>query len=287
MWAIIGGSGFEKFEGFRVLERLDTNTPFGVTSSGLCKAALGELSFLFLSRHGLDHEILPSQINHKANIFALKKYGAKAILSFSAVGSLREELAPGDLVVPDQYIDRTKKTFDQSTYFADPALGNLVGHMAMGDPIEPRIFPVLKSLLDQKTFKFKIHFNKTYICMEGPNFSTRAESKMYQSWGADIIGMTNFPEYALAREANMLYVPMCFVTDYDSWRVDEVPVTLEHVIAIMKQNNTKAFTIVPKILSDLSLGDISSDFKSGFPWGVMSAIDEISLDQKRVLQILS
>lgn len=288
MWAIIGGSGFEKFDGFKVLERLDQKTPFGETSSGLCRAELDGHQFLFLSRHGLNHEIIPSQINHKANIFALKKYGAKAILSFSAVGSLKEELAPGDLVVPDQYIDRTKKTIGQTTYFADPNLGNLVGHMSMGDPIDPRIFTILKSAFKEKiTQGFKFHLNKTYICMEGPNFSTRAESKMYQTWGADIIGMTNFPEYALAKEANLLYVPLCFVTDYDSWRVEEEPVTLEQVLDVMRKNNSKAFGLIPWFLNSPDLKEIYQNYRSGFPGGVMSPMDRISPDQKRVLQILS
>lgn len=302
MWAIIGGSGFEKFEGFKVLERLETQTPFGEAASGLCKAELDGHQFLFLSRHGQHHEVLPSHINYKANIYALKKFGAKAILSFSAVGSLREELAPGDLVIPVQYIDRTKRTASQTTYFADERVGSLVGHMAMGDPIEPRIFPILREVLNDfhqskenellKSSKpnkslFKAHFNKTYICMEGPNFSTRAESKMYQGWGADIIGMTNFPEYALAREANMLYVPLCFVTDYDCWRVEEEPVTLEAVIAIMRANNAKGFQLIVPILENTDLNDIYINYRSGFPVGIMNSLEKLTPDQKRVLEILS
>jgi 5'-methylthioadenosine phosphorylase len=302
MWAIIGGSGFEKFEGFKVLERLEIDTPFGNTSSGLCKAELNGHQFLFLSRHGLDHEILPSQINHKANIYALKKYGAKAILSFSAVGSLREELAPGDLVVPSQYIDRTKKGLKETTYFGDMVLGNLVGHMSMGEPINMDIFPILKNIIKKassldhqaqdknqnlESKKYKSHFDKTYICMEGPNFSTRAESKMYQVWGADIIGMTNFPEYALAKEANILYVPMCFVTDYDSWRHEEKPVTLEQVISVMRHNNSKAFSLVLPILQSQDLKNVFTNYKSGFPVGIMSGLTKMSEKSKEILKVLS
>ncbi len=284
MWAIIGGSGFEKFDGFEVLERLDLKTPFGMASSGLARARLNKTEFIFLSRHGSHHEILPSQINHKANIFALKKYGAKSILSFSAVGSLKEELKPGDLVIPDQYIDRTKKTLKETTFFGDEVLGNLVGHMSMGEPIDLRLFPILKKLLKSK--QFDIHFEKTYICMEGPNFSTRAESKMYQGWGADIIGMTHFPEYSLSKEANMLYLPLCFVTDYDSWRVDEEPVTLDQVIAIMKNNNSKAFSMIPSIIENQDLKELYLNYQSGFPFGVMSALDLLSPSQKNHFDIL-
>ncbi len=284
MWAIIGGSGFEKFDGFKILERLDTKTPFGNASSGLARAELNGQEFIFLSRHGSHHEILPSQINHKANIFALKKYKVKAILSFSAVGSLREELAPGDLVIPDQYIDRTKKTLQQTTFFGDEVLGNLVGHMSMGEPIDTRIFPVLKKILKAK--EFKMHFEKTYICMEGPNFSTRSESKMYQTWGADIIGMTNFPEYALAKETNILYLPLCFVTDYDSWRQDENPVTLEEVLDLMRKNNGKAFSLINTILSSLELKEIYTNYKTGFPMGVMSNLENLSKEQKGYLNSL-
>lgn len=284
MWAIIGGSGFEKFDGFKILERLDTKTPFGNTSSGLALAELNGQQFIFLSRHGNSHEILPSQINHKANIFALKKNNVKAILSFSAVGSLREDLKPGDLVIPDQYIDRTKKLLNQTTFFGDEALGKLVGHMSMGEPIDLRIFPILKRILKSKDFK--IHFEKTYICMEGPNFSTRAESKMYQSWGADIIGMTNFPEYALAKEANLLYLPFCFVTDYDSWRLEETPVTLDEVLVLMKKNNSKAFSLINEILIDRDLKSIYNKYQSGFPLGVMTNLDHLTVEQKEYLQNL-
>lgn len=314
MWAIIGGSGFEKFEGFSVVKRLETETPFGQTSSGICEAELNGHRFLFLSRHGLNHEILPSQINHKANMYALKKYGAKAIVSFSAVGSLKEELAPGDLVIPDQYIDRTKKSLKETTFFGDETLGNLVGHMSMGEPIDLRLFPILKNILKhnsskvssklnkeeksntslefknientETSFDFKTHFNKTYICMEGPNFSTRAESIMYRQWGADIIGMTHFPEYCLAREVNLLYVPMCFVTDYDSWRHEEEPVTLEEVIRIMKNNNMKAFSIIPSVLENKDLKSLYQDYHSGFPMGVMSPLESLNSGQKKIFEIL-
>ncbi len=287
MWAVIGGSGFEKFDKFEVVERLNTQTPFGQASSGICKAKLGNLEFLFLSRHGFKHEKLPSQINHKANIYALKKNGAKAVLSFSAVGSLQEELEPGDLVVPDQYIDRTKKSMDTTTFFGDPVMGCTVGHLPMGNPIDLRIFPVLEKIVKDSDFSFKTHFKKTYICMEGPNFSTRAESIMYRIWGADIIGMTNFPEYALAAEANLLYVPMCFVTDYDSWRMEEEPVTLEQVIHLMKLNNKKALSLIEPVFKDQDLNDLLMNCQSGLPNGMMSSLSDLTKEQAKILEVLS
>lgn len=281
MWAIIGGSGFEKFDGFEVLERLDSKTPYGESSSGLCKAQAFGQSFLFLSRHGAHHELLPSEINHKANIYALKKNGAKAIISISATGSLRQELAPGDVVVPSQYIDRTKKNIEQTSFLGK----GLVGHLSMAEPIDLKIFPILKNIFSD--IHFKAHFKKTYICIEGPNFSTKAESLMYRSWGADIIGMTNFPEYALAKEANLLYVPLSFVTDYDCWKEDEKHVTLEQVIAIMKENNKKAFSLIDKIMNCSELSEIFLDYRSGLPSGLMISQSELDSENKKRLNILS
>lgn len=286
MWALIGGSGFEKFDGFEVIERLDTATPFGEASSGLCRAKLGDQEFVFLSRHGSKHELLPSQINFKANIFCLKKYGAKAILSISAVGSLKEELPPGHLVVPDQYIDRTKRQLSQTSFLGDKNLGSLVGHLSMGDPVDLEIFPVIKDILEKEKYK-EFSLKKTYICMEGPNFSTRAESKMYQTWGADIIGMTNFPEYSLAKEANLLYIPFCYVTDYDSWRKEETPVTLDEIIAIMKSNNLKAFSLISKVITNTELSSVTENYKPGLPNGLMSSVDHLNESQMQNLKVLS
>ncbi len=245
MWAIIGGSGFEKFDGFEAVEDLNTKTPYGDASSGFKKVRIAGQEALFVSRHGSKHEHLPSEVNYAANIYALKMNGAKAVLSFSAIGSLQKDLAPGDMVVPTQYIDRTKG-IRRHTFCGD---GD-VGHVSLAEPVCRPAVDRLKELVTD--FDFKSHFGKTYICIEGPYFSTRAESAMYRQFGADIIGMTNFPEYALAREAGLSYVPCCFVTDYDCWD-DTIPhVTVEQVLEIMKNNNAKAFQVAEKVIG---LGD--------------------------------
>lgn len=281
MWAVIGGSGFEKFESFKLIEELNTETPFGPCSSGLSLAEVFGQQVLFLSRHGKQHELLPSEINYKANIYALKKYGASKLLSISAVGSLQEELAPGDLVVPWQYINRTQRAFTQTTFLGE----GLVGHLALAEPIDVKIFNHLPRILTN--VDFKVHYKKTYICMEGPNFSTKAESHMYRAWGADIIGMTNFPEYNLAKEANILYIPLSFVTDYDCWREGEEHVTLEQVIKIMKSNNTKALGIIEKIMTDKNLNADFKNYNPGLPGGLMCDPNSLSLKQKSILEVLS
>ncbi len=241
MIAIIGGSGFEKFEQFVTLEKLPTETPFGAASSGLKKVKIGSHEALFLSRHGEHHEKMPSEVNYRANIFALKQQGATAILSFSAVGSLQKDLKPGDLVVPSQYIDRTKGV-RAHTFCGE----GVVGHVSLAKPVCGEAVQRLKEVV--VPFAFDSHFEKTYVCIEGPYFSTKAESNSYRQMGADIIGMTNFPEFALAREAGLAYVPCCFVTDYDCWD-DSIPhVTLEQVLEVMRKNNAKAFQIAEAVL---------------------------------------
>lgn len=242
MLAIIGGSGFENFEDFISLDRLDRETPFGLASSGLKKVKIQNQECLFLSRHGEHHESLPSEVNYAANIYALKKHGAKAIVSFSAVGSLKKEFKPGDLVIPSQYIDRTKSN-RRVTFLGE----GLVGHVSLAKPICEVMAKKLKDSMGQ--FKFDYHFGATYICIEGPYFSTQAESKSYQMMGANIIGMTNFPEYALAREAGLPYLPCCWITDYDCWD-DSIPhVTVQEVIKVMKNNNLKGFEVLKNLVS--------------------------------------
>ncbi|MEQ1723364.1 MAG: MTAP family purine nucleoside phosphorylase, partial [Pseudobdellovibrio sp.] len=235
MLGVIGGSGFEKFDEFETIELLDRETPFGQAASGFKKVKVDGTEFLFISRHGEHHEHLPSEINYRANIFAFKKLGAKAIVSFSAVGSLQKEFAPGDLVIPYQYIDRTK-SLRQHTFLG----GGLIGHVSLAKPICEVMAKRAQELIvgNKINSNFKTHFGQTYVCIEGPYFSTKAESNTYRQMEAQIIGMSNFPEYALAREAGLPYLPCCFVTDYDCWD-DSIPhVTVEEVIKVMKGNNS-------------------------------------------------
>jgi 5'-methylthioadenosine phosphorylase len=241
MWAVIGGTGFEKFDGFKTLGELDRNTPFGKCSSGFKKVQIGETEVLFMSRHGVDHELLPSEINYRANIFALKKYGATKVLSFSAVGSLRRKFSPGDLVVPNQFIDRTK-SIRPHTFCGE----GVVGHVSLAEPVTVELIDQMMQATQK--IGFEVHYSGVYLCIEGPAFSTRAESKYYRSIGADIIGMTGFPEYALAREAGLCYLPCCFITDYDSWEEELPHVTLDEVIAVMRANNEKAFHLLGQLM---------------------------------------
>lgn len=242
MLAIVGGSGFENFEDFEFVAELDRNTPFGECASGFKKVRIGGQECLFISRHGKNHENLPSEVNYRANIFALKKYGAQAIVSFSAVGSLKNEFRPGDLVITNQYIDRTKG-IRKHTFLGE----GIVGHVSLAKPICAVMEQQLK-IASQK-FDFQTHFSGTYVCIEGPYFSTQAESKSYIKSGADIIGMTHFPEFALAREAGLAYLPCCWVTDYDCWDESIPHVTVGEVMKVMKSNNVKAFSLLKDLVS--------------------------------------
>lgn len=245
MWAIIGGSGFESFDGVKEIRDLDRSTPFGEASSGLRLIDFDGQEVIFLSRHGRHHELTPSEINYRANIYALKKHGVRKVLSVSAVGSLQKQLPPGDLVVASQYIDRTKGVRQPSF------LGQgLVGHVSLAKPTWVKASDTIRRLVKEKAagLDFNIHFDKTYVCIEGPYFSTQAESNTYRQMGADIIGMTNFPEFALAREAGLCYVPCCFVTDYDCWDDAIEHVTLQVVLETMKLNNKKAVKLIAALL---------------------------------------
>lgn len=279
-WGIIGGSGFENFEQVTLLETCEEPTPFGPTSAPLKKIQVGEHTAWFLSRHGQHHEKLPTEIPFLENIYQFKRLGVEQVLSFSAVGSLREECKPGDLVVPHQFIDRTKGV-RQHTFCGN----GVVGHTSLAHPACPYWTNILQKRSSQ--FDFAMHFEKTAVCMEGPAFSTRAESLMYQHIGGDIIGMTSFPEYALIREAGMGYVPCSFVTDYDCWREHEKPVTLAEIIAIMKHNNDKAFAILSALLAEPSPGEAVLQYNAhSLKTGLMTPWEAISEEQKAWLEVL-
>ncbi len=278
MWAIIGGSGFEKFSEVEALEELPRETPFGLASSGLKKIRVKHLECVFLSRHGSHHELLPSEVNYRANMYALKQAGVTRILSLSAVGSLRKELAPGDLVVPTQYLNCTKGT-RQSTFYG----AGMVGHVSLADPVWEAGAEWV--LTQAGRLDCGVHGNKTYVCIEGPHFSTRAESHFYRQMGADIIGMTHFPEYALAREAGISYLPVCFVTDYDCWDDQRAPVTVEEVLGVMKQNNVRGLRLATQLLEH----DLPRDTgiqQQGFASGLMTPVGSLSATQRAVLDVL-
>ncbi len=233
---IIGGSGLYSMKELEVLEEISVETPFGSPSDKLVRGRLQGREMMFLPRHGVGHRIPPSDINYRANIFAMKKLGVSRILSVSAVGSMKEEIVPGHIVLPDQFIDRTHRRV--STFFSE----GIVGHVGFADPI----CSDLQAKVADAAVKAgaTLHVGGTYICIEGPQFSTRAESLLYRSWGVDVIGMTNVTEAKLAREAGLCYVTMALSTDYDCWHEEEEAVTLEGVLEIMHQNVTLAQGIV-------------------------------------------
>lgn len=283
MLGIIGGSGFEKFEEFETVEVLNRETPFGPAASGFKKVKVDGTEFLFISRHGEHHEHLPSEINYRANIYAFKKMGVKAIVSFSAVGSLQREFVPGELVIPYQYIDRTK-SLRQHTFLG----GGLIGHVSLAKPICEEMAKQTRALILQNHLdeKFKTHFGQTYVCIEGPYFSTAAESNTYRQLGAQIIGMSNFPEYALAREAGLPYLPCCFVTDYDCWD-DAIPhVTIAEVIKVMKENNAKAFSLLKILLKAKDLHEDSEACDGGLRTGLFMPKEAIPADKRAWVDVL-
>ncbi len=280
MWAIIGGTGFEKFEGFKNLEELERQTPFGETSIGFKKVSLDGVEALFIPRHGTDHNLLPMEVNYRANIYALKKMGATKLLGFSAVGSLTDECAPGDLVIPDQFIDRTKG-IRKTSFFGE----GLVGHVSLAESVTPGLVAELKQRAGE--FEFKSHFNKTLVVMEGPQFSTKAESNLYRSFKAHIIGMTSYPEYALAREAGLAYMNCCFVTDYDCWKEDIPHVTVHEVMRVMKGNNKKAFHVAKDLLHSRNKSIQSLDEKDrGFGSSLMTTFEPLNESQKQWVKTL-
>ncbi len=280
MWAIIGGSGFEKFEAFQAVEDLPRETPFGETSIGFKKVTLDGKELLFIPRHGTNHDRLPAEVNYQANVFALKKQGATKLLTFSAVGSLQNQYAPGDLVIPNQFIDRTKGA-RKASYCGE----GIVGHVSLANPVNDVLVSVLKSLASP--FDFKCHFDKTLVVMEGPQFSTKAESNLYRSWGADIIGMTSYPEYALAREAGLAYMNCCFVTDYDCWKDDVPHVTVEQVIEVMRKNNRKALEVAQAMVHSQSeaLHKVS-EVENGLKNALMSDPEQMTTAQKAWVNVL-
>jgi 5'-methylthioadenosine phosphorylase len=226
---IFGGSGLYELEGLTDVEAVQVTTPFGSPSDSVVRGRLGDVTLLFLPRHGRGHRIPPHRINYRANVFALKALGAGQLVSVSAVGSLREEIRPGDMVLIDQFIDRTRQR--PSTFFDDCGV---VAHVGFGDPTDAALSEALR--LSVLEVGGRLHVGGTYVCMEGPQFSTRAESLMYRSMGAHVIGMTNLPEAKLAREAELPYASLAMATDYDCWHDSEASVSVEAVIAVMNKN---------------------------------------------------
>ena len=233
---IIGGSGLYSMPGFTNVREERIETPFGSPSDAFVLGELEGRKVAFLARHGRGHRLLPSELNFRANIYAMKMLGVERILSISAVGSLKEEHKPTDFVIPDQFIDRTFARV--STFFGD----GIVAHVAFGDPVCAAVASTFGKACAEAGVVGKL--GGTYVCMEGPQFSTRAESNLYRSWGADVIGMTNLQEAKLAREAEICYATMAMVTDYDCWHEGHDDVTIEQIVAVLHQNADNACRVV-------------------------------------------
>jgi 5'-methylthioadenosine phosphorylase len=238
---IIGGTGLYNIEGFADQQWVRVRTPFGPPSDALLTGTLAGRDIVFLPRHGRGHRILPSELNHRANIWAMKKLGAAWIISVSAVGSLQARYRPCDVVVIDQFVDRTKKS-QEHTFFGR----GIVGHVAFADPICEELRRRL--LQGARAVNARVHDRGTYVCMEGPAFSTRAESLTNHRMGYDVIGMTNLGEAKCAREAEIAYATMAMVTDYDSWKTDEAHVTIEMVVEYLHRNAATAKKVLTAVI---------------------------------------
>lgn len=241
--AVIGGSGLYNITGLEDITTIDIETPFGKPSSPIVTGKLENTRIAFLARHGAGHQIMPAEVNYRANIYALKSLGVERIISISACGSLREDFAPGDIVVPDQLFDFTRDR--KRTFFG----GGLVAHISVADPFCNELSASLyQALTDTEA---TVHRGGSFITIEGPRFSTRLESNTYRSWGMSIIGMTTSPEAFLAREAEMCYAVMAHVTDYDVWHISEEPVSVEMVIDILNKNTVLAQEGLKNLLKNL------------------------------------
>lgn len=275
--AIIGGSGLYHMEGLTKIKEVRVTTPFGPPSDSIILGSFEGLTVAFLARHGRGHHITPTDINYRANIHALKSLGVSRVLSVSAVGSMKEQIRPGDFLLPDQFIDRTTKRL--ATFFDQ----GIVAHVAFADPL----CPTLSSLFWEASqhVSVNVHRHGTYLCMEGPQFSTRAESQLYRSWGVDIIGMTNLPEAKLAREAELCYATLALVTDYDCWHDSEEAVSVGAILEIMHKNVETAKHVLHHALTMAKdLGPCAC--QTALEYAVITPLNTISPMLKKRYQVL-
>jgi len=274
---IIGGSGLYEIEGIEDIQEESLMTPFGVPSGNFITGTLDGTEVAFLPRHGKGHRISPTGINYRANIFGMKKLGVDAIISVSACGSLKKEIKPLDFVVPDQFLDRTRGRM--ATFFTD----GIVAHASFAEPVSSEITEILIKV--SQGLGITVHPQGTYVCMEGPQFSTKAESNLYRSWGMDIIGMTNLTEAKLAREAEISYATLAAVTDYDCWYVSEESVTVEMIIANLNKNIDNAKKILKSAIPQVGrLKNFSA--QGAMQFAIITQRDMIPEQKKKELEIL-
>jgi 5'-methylthioadenosine phosphorylase len=272
---VIGGSGVYKIEGVEVIKEHAVNTPFGRPSSDIIEAKINNYSFYFIPRHGKTHNLTPSEVNYRANIFALKELGVEYVISVSAVGSLKEEYPPTTFVLVDQFIDWTKGKRER-TFFDK----GFVGHVSVAEPVEKKLMNMMADVCKEVGVKHGV--GGSYVCIEGPQFSSKAESNIYRSFGASVIGMTNVPESYLAKEAGMAYATIAMVTDYDCWKEEHC--TLEEIMKVMATNNAQAHQVLKKLIPKLSNNQF--EFKKENQFAVLSKPEQMTKDQERTLAVL-
>lgn len=279
---VIGGSGLYDIEGITDLEEVELETPFGAPSDAFITGRVEGVRCVFVPRHGRGHRFTPTEVPYRANIWGLKKLGVQHVLSVSAVGSLRADIEPGHMVCVDQFIDRTRDR--ASSFFGDGA----VGHVQFGDPVEENLRQVVLGAAREVSGK-TVHDGGTYVCIEGPTFSTRAESELYRQWGADVVGMTNLPEARLAREAELAYTTLALSTDYDCWYAGHDEVSVESVIAVIKANVSAAKAVIRETcvrLGDLGAVTWPAHKALGGGMAIMTAPDRIPPAARARLDLL-
>jgi 5'-methylthioadenosine phosphorylase len=277
---VIGGSGLYQMEALTGVEEVQVATPFGDPSDVFVVGSLGGVRVAFLPRHGRGHTLLPTEIPFRANIYAMKLLGVERIISASAVGSLREELKPMDIVFPDQFFDRTRQR--RSTFFGD----GIAAHVTFADPVCRDLSDALEQAARAELKEIDIHRGGTYLCMEGPAFSTKAESEVYRSWGMSVIGMTNLQEAKLAREAEICYATMALVTDYDCWHPAHDAVTVEMVIEYLNRNSVNAQRLIAGAVALLAQEARACKCGHSLRHAIITSPDKITPEAKERLKAI-
>lgn len=274
MIGVIGGSGLYQMPDLTAIEEVSISTPFGDPSDSFIIGTLAGVKVAFLPRHARGHKLLPTEIPFRANIYAMKLLGVERIISASAVGSLREELKPMDIVLPDQFFDRTRQR--KSTFFGE----GIAAHVGFGDPVCHDLVEALEQAARADLKSVEVHRGGTYICMEGPAFSTKAESELYRSWGMSVIGMTNLQEAKLAREAEICYATVALVTDYDCWHPDHDSVTVEMIIEFLSRNAENAQRLIASTIGRIAGADSKCKCGSALRHAIITSPDKITPEAK-------
>ena len=271
----IGGSGLYNIEGGKKLTEHRVDTPYGLPSDEIVEVEFDDKTVFFLPRHGKNHTFLPHEINYRANIYALKKLGVEVLISVSAVGSLTDDCPPGSFFIPDQFIDWTKGKRER-TFFGK----GIVCHVSAAKPVDSNLLEVIQ--VESQSLGIQTSSKGSYICIEGPQFSTKAESKIYRDFGAKVIGMTNVPEAYLAKEAGISYATIAMVTDFDCWKEEHCSV--EEIMKVMKENNSKAQKLIPQLIKKIDVESWEVIKENSI--GMLSKIDTLSEEKQNILKVL-